>query len=163
MAYDYNLPDTSTRNKLLGISNAFAPNIDPYFARIQQGGRDALQQSFGAAQQNIGAQFSPAFRQAQSFLGGRPLLADSGYANRLNRQMQQGAFGQLTNAYGQAAADQSQQQLSALERLIQMRLGSQQDILSSLLGSAQKKKNFGDYAGNLVGTGLGAWASGGFK
>lgn len=155
MAYSYALPDTSTRNKLMQLSQSFAPNIDPYYARLQQEGQRALQQSFGAAQQNIGAQFTPAMRGAQSFLGGRPLLADSGYANRLNRQLQAGAFGQLSNAYGDAAARQSESQLSALERLIQMRLGGQQDILAALLGTAQKKRSLGDTLGGVVGTGLG--------
>ena len=154
-AYDYALPDTRTRQKLMGVSQSFAPDIDPYYARLQTEGQRALQQSFGAAQQNIASQFSPLMRNAQSFLGGRPLLADSGYANRLNRQLQQGAFGQLSDAYGQAAANQSQNQLAALERLIQTRLGGQQDILASLLGSAQKKKTAMDYAGGVVGSGLG--------
>jgi len=153
--YSYNLPDTSTRQKLLGVSQSFAPDIMPYYQMLQREGQNSLRQSFGAAQQSIGSQFTPAMRQAQSFLGGHNLLADSGYANRLNRQLQQGAYGQLTNAYGQAAANQSQNQLSALERLIQQRLGSQSDILSALLGTAQKKKTFGDYAGGLVGSGLG--------
>ena len=153
--YNYAIPDTSTRNKLMGVASSFAPDIDPYYQMLQREGQNSLRQSFGAAQQDIGQQFTPAFRQAQSFLGGRGLLADSGYANRLNRQLQQGAFGELSNRYGQAAADQSKNQLSALERLIQMRLGGQQDILASLLGSAQKKKTFGDYAGGIAGAGLG--------
>ena len=161
--YDIFLPDTSTRRKLMGLSGQFAPDIDPYYARLRQEGQRALQQSFGAAQQDIGQQFSPLFRMAQSRLGGQPLLADSGYANRLNRQLQQGAFGQLSNAYGQAAAGQAQNQLGALERLIQMRLGGQQDILATLMGQARKKPGFGDYAGQVLGTGLGAWAGGGFK
>ena len=159
-AYDYALPDTSTRQRLMGVAQSFAPNIDPYYAMLQREGQNALKQSFGAAQQDIGQQFTPLMRNAQSFLGGRGLLADSGYANRLNRQLQAGAFGELSNRYGQAAANQSQNQLAALERLIQTRLGGQQDILASLLGSAKKKKSAMDYAGGVVGTGLGILGGG---
>lgn len=155
MAFEYNLPDTSTRQKLMSLASGFAPDINPYYQQLRGEGRRSLQDSFGLASQQVAQQFSPMFRMAQSRLGGQPLLADSGYANRLNRQLQAGAFGELSNRYGQAAQSQSENQLSALERLIQMRLGSQQDILSSLLGSAQKKKTFGDYLGGIVGGGLG--------
>lgn len=161
--YQYNLPDLDTQQKMLQIAGAYGPNIDPDYERYKLEGQRSLQQNFGAAQQRIGAQFSPLMRMAQSRLGGSPLLADSGYSNRLNRQLQQGAFGQLSDAYGEAAAGQSRDQLSALERLIQTRIGSRQDILAQIMGSAQKKKNFGDYAGAAIGTGLGAWAGGGFK
>jgi len=158
--YNLFLPDTSTRNKILGTANSFTPDITPYYQQIQGAGNQALQQAFGAAQQKIGAQFSPMFRLAQARLGANPLLADSGYANRLNRQLQSEAFGQLSGAYGEAAANQAQTQQSALERLIQQKLGMQGDILSSILGTAQKKKNFGDYAGSVLGTGAGAFLGG---
>lgn len=163
MAYTYALPDTSTRQKLLQLSQSFAPDIDPYYSRYKAESANALRQNFGLANQQVAQQFSPVFRMAQSRLGGSPLLADSGYANRLNRQLQAGSFGQLANLQGEAAGRASENQLSALERLIQMRLGSQQDILAQLMGTAQKKKTVGDYAGGLIGTGLGAWAGGGFK
>jgi len=161
--YNLFLPDTSTRNKLMGVSQSFAPDFNPYYQQLKDEGARSLKGAFGLANQQVAQQFSPMFRAAQSRLGGQPLLADSGYANRLNRQLQSGAFGELSNRYGQAAQSQTENQLSALERLIQQRLGSQSDILASLLGTAQKKKTFGDYAGGLVGTGLGAWAGGGFK
>lgn len=152
MAYSYALPDTSTRQKILDQANAFAPDINPYFAQIQQQGNQALQQSFGAAQQNLGQQFSPMFRLAQARLGAQPYLADSGYANRLNRQLQQSALGALTNAYGQAAANQGLEQQSALERLIQARIGAQQSILNQILASGQKKKG----PWGAIGAGIGA-------
>lgn len=152
---------------MLGMAEQYSPDIAPYMQQIQGYGDQALQRSFGAAQQRIGQQFSPMFRMAQARLGGQPLLADSGYANRLNRQLQTSAFSELSGAYGDAAAQQAQSQQSALERLIQARLGSRQDILSSILGSAQKKKGLGDYAGQMVGSvggaALGGWAQGGFK
>jgi hypothetical protein len=66
--------------------------------------------------------------------------------------LQGGAFGQLSDAYSQAAASQSQNQLAALERLIQTRLGGQQDILASLLGSAKKKRG----PWGAIGAGIGA-------
>lgn len=160
MAYDMFLPDTSTRRKMSGISEQFAPDINQYLPQLQQYGDAALQKAFGAAQQRLGQQFSPMFRLAQARLGGQPLLADSGYANRLNRQLQGQAFGDLSNAYGDAAAQQAQFQQSALERLIQARIGGQQNILQSIMGSAQKKKNVGDYAGSILGTGAGAFLGG---
>lgn len=155
MAYTYNLPDTSTRQKLMGLSQSLAPDFNPYYDQYKREGAASLRGAFGLANQQVAQQFSPIFRQAQSRLGGSPLLADSGYANRLNRQLQSGAMNELSNRYGMAAQGQSENQLSALERLIQQRLGSQQDIIGALLGTAQKKKTFGDYAGGLVGSGLG--------
>lgn len=138
-------------------------NVPQNFAMIQGAGRNALQQNFDAAQQRIGAQFSPAMRTASARLGGNPLLADSGYANRLNRQLQTAAFGDLSNAYEQAAAENANQQMSALERLLQARFGGTQQ----LLGGAQKKQSAGSqlagFGGQLLGAGLGGWASGGFK
>jgi len=154
------LPDTSTRQKIQNTLSGFSPDITPYYQQIQGAGDAALQKAFGAAQQKIGAQFSPMFRLAQARLGANPLLADSGYANRLNRQLQSEAFGQLSGAYGEAAANQAQSQQGALERLIQAKLGMQGNILQSILGTAQKKKNFGDYAGAAIGTGLGAYLGG---
>ena len=161
MGYSYNLPDTSTRQKMLELSQSMSPDYNPYYDQYKREGQQSLRQNFNAAQQSIGAQFTPLMRMAQSRLGGSPLLADSGYSNRLNRQLQQGAFGQLSNAYGEAAGRQSENQLSALERMIQQRLGSQGDFMNSLYSSGQKPKTFGDYAGGVLGTGLGAWAGGG--
>lgn len=163
MGYSYNLPDTSTRQKLMQASQSMSPDFNPYYDQYKQEGAASLRGAFGLANQQVAQQFSPIFRQAQSRLGGSPLLADSGYANRLNRQLQSGAMNELSNRYGQAAQGQSENQLSALERLIQMRLGSQGDIMAKLLGTAQKKTTFGDYAGGVLGTGLGGWAGGGFK
>lgn len=166
MAYDAPTLDTSTRQKLLDQANQFAlsdADIARYMAMIQQQGQRGLQDAFGAAQANIGAQFTPAMRMAQSRLGGAGPLADSGYANRLNRQLQQSAFGDLSRAYGTAAAGQSQTYLQALQNMINQRLGERSQYLSAGLGGVQKKAKFGDYLGGLVGTGLGAWAGGGFK
>ncbi len=145
------------------LMGAFGPDIDAEYAKIKGAGDEALRRSFGAAQADIGSQFTGAMRGAQGFLGGHPLLADSGYANRLNRQIQTSAYGDLSRAYGGAAAQQAQAQQSALERLIQTKLGGRQDLLMQLMGGAKKKAGFGDYAGQLLGTGLGAWAGGGFK
>lgn len=161
MAYDLFLPDTSTRKKLLGITESFLPSMEQLNA-YQQAARQqqlaALQQQFGAAQQSIGAQFTPAMRLAQARLGSNPLLADSGYANRLNRQLQQSAFGSLSNAYGQYAGEGANQLSQFYQNLLNQRMGARENYLSSLLGTAQKKKSFGDYLGGIVGTGVGAYA-----
>jgi hypothetical protein len=130
---------------------------------IRGQGQQGLQQAFGAAQANIGAQFTPAMRMAQSRLGGAGPLADSGYANRLNRQLQTAAYGDLSRAYGSAAAQQGQTELSALQNLINQRLGERSQYLSAGLGGVQKKAKFGDYAAGIGGAALGGWAGGGFK
>ena len=155
---DVGLPDTSTRQKLLQLLSQFGPDVDSEYGRIRSAGRQSLQDAFGAAQADIGAQFSPAMRMAQARLGASPLLADSGYANRLNRQIQSAAFGDLSRRYAGAAADQSATQQSALERLIQSRLGFQQDLLGRYM-SAPKKKNAGDYVSQYIGAAAGAAAS----
>lgn len=162
MAWEAPTFDTSTRNKLMGQLDQFY-NIPQYQRMLQSAGDQALQRSFGAAQANIGAQFSPVQRMATARLAGSPLLADSGYANRLNRQIQTSAFGDLSRAYGDAAAQNAQSQLGALERLIQARFGA----TNQMFGGAQKKQSTGSQlaglGGQLLGAGLGGWASGGFK
>ena len=151
MAYSVPAFDTSTRNKLVQQADQFSGDFMPYFQQLQSQGNAALQKSFAAAQQSIGQQFTPAFRMAQQRLGGSPLLADSGYANRLNRQLQQSAFGDLSNQYGQASAAQAQQQQSLLGQLIQQKLAARNQYLNNAMQGAQKKKNFGDYAMGVVG------------
>ena len=163
MAYEAFLPDTSTRQKMLGIAESFAPSMQEllgYTDLYRQRGKQSLQDAFLAAQQNIGAQFTPAMRLAQNRLGGSPLLADSGYANRLNRQIQTAAFGDLSRSYGNAAAEQSQGELSMLQNLINQRLGAKQGYLSGIAGGATKKKKWSDYAGDIVGAGAGAFLGG---
>lgn len=160
MAYSVPTLDTKSRQKLLDQANQFAlsdADIAKYMGQIQQQGQRGLQDTFGAAQANIGAQFSPAMRMAQARLGASGPLADSGYANRLNRQMQTAAFGDLSRAYGDAAAGQSQTYLSALQNLINQRLGERSQYLGQGLAGTEKKRNFGDYAmaglGTLAGVG----------
>jgi hypothetical protein len=156
VAYSVPTYDTTTRNKILDQANQFSGDYQPYFNQIQGQGNLALQKAFQAAQQNIGQQFTPAFRMAQQRLGGSPLLADSGYANRLNRQLQTSAFGDLSNQYGQAAASQAQQQQSLLAQLIQQKLAARNQFIQGTMQGTQQKKKFGDYAMGVVGAGLGA-------
>ena len=148
MAYEFPTLDTSQRQKFGTMLDMLAP-VDPYMQKIQGFGDQALQRAFSAAQQRIGSQFTPAMRMAQSRLGGSPLLADSGYANRLNRQLQGAAFGDLSNAYGDAASQQAMAQQSALERLIQARFGTAQQMMG---GIQKKKSGFGSAAGTVLGT-----------
>src|SRR3990167_8223432 len=121
MAYEYALPDTSTRQKMMGYAESAAPSdadIMKYLAMIRSQGQASLRNTFGAAQADIGQQFNPAMRMAQARLGANPLLGDSGYANRLNRQLQTAAFTDLSGRYGNAAARQSESEGSALQNLI---------------------------------------------
>lgn len=155
MGYDVFAPDTSTRQALTRSADSLAmsdSDIQRYLAMIHAQGQQGLQSAFGAAQANIGQQFTPAMRLAQARLGANPLLGQSGYANRLNRQLQTAAYGDLSRAYGSAAADQSQTELGALQNLINQRLGERQSYLGAMLGSAQKKKTTGDYLAGIGGS-----------
>jgi hypothetical protein len=157
VAYSVPTYDTRTRAKISQQADQFSGDYAPYFKEIQGQGDMALQRAFAAAQQNIGQQFTPAFRMAQQRLGGSPLLADSGYANRLNRQLQTSAYGDLSNQYGQAAASQAQQQQSLLAQLIQQKLAARNEFIQGTMAGTQKKKGFGDYAGAVLGAGIGAF------
>lgn len=166
MGYDVPTFDTSTRNKINQQADQFAlsdSDIQRYLQMIRSQGQQGLQSAFGAAQANIGQQFTPAMRMAQSRLGGAGPLADSGYANRLNRQLQTSAYGDLSRAYGNAAAQQGQTEVSALQNLINTRLGQRNQYIQATMQGAQKKKNFGDYAAGIGGAAIGSWAGGGFK
>jgi hypothetical protein len=154
VAYEVPLIDDSTQRKLYDQANYLTTSeadIERYMRQLRAQGQQGLQQSFNAAQANIGAQFTPAMRMAQSRLGASGPLADSGYANRLNRQLQTAAFGDLSRAYGSAAAQQGQSELSALQNLIQQRLGERSAYIQASLGGVQQKKKPVDYAGAALG------------
>lgn len=166
MAYSVPTLDTTQRNRVIGQANQFATSdadIARYLQMLRGEGQRGLQDAFGAAESRIGQQFTPAMRMAQSRLGGAPLLADSGYANRLNRQLQTSAYGDLSNAYSQAASQNSQTQLQALQNLINQRLQERAGYINAALGGVQQKRSTGDYLAGIAGAGLGAWAGGGFK
>ena len=162
MAYETYLPDTSQQLKMAGTADNLLA-IPARLAQYRALGKNALNDYFQQAQANIGAQFAPTMRLASARLAANPLLGDSGYANRLNRQIQTAAFGDLSRQYGTAAAEQSQGELGMLQNLLQQRYG----LLSGMYGSAQKKQKFGDYlgsvAGSLGGAALGGWGSSGFS
>src|SRR3990167_4589988 len=129
--------------------NMLAP-VDRYAQQMRGYGDEALQRAFSAAQTRIGQQFTPAMRMAQARLGGSPLLADSGYANRLNRQLQGAAFGDLSSAYGDAAAQNAQSQLQEYQQLLNARMG----LAGNMYGGIQKKQkaNFGSVLGSAAGS-----------
>ncbi len=170
MAFDVPTFDTSQRNKINNQANQFAlsdADIARYLQMLHSQGRQGLQDSFGAAQASIGQQFTPAMRMAQARLGAGGPLADSGYANRLNRQLQSAAFGNLSQAYGNAAAGQSQREYGSLQDLINARLSQRSAFIQQAIGGAQKKPKAGDYlaslGGSVLGSAAGAFAGGGFK
>ena len=154
MAYELPSLDTSHREKFMTMLNMLAPT-DQYFQQIQGASNKALQSNFDAAQSRIGAQFSPIQRMATARLGGSPLLADSGYANRLNRQIQTSAFGDLSRAYGDASAQNAQGQLGALQRLLEARMGVAGNMYGGI--TEKKKGGVGSTIGGLAGAGLGAF------
>ena len=134
-------------------------DIMRYLQMLRQQGRTSLQDTFGRAQQSIGEQFTPAMRMAQARLGANPLLGDSGYSNRLNRQLQTAAFTDLSGRYGEAAGRQAESEGSALQNLINQRLAARSQYIQAAYGAGQKKKKALDYAGQLAGAALGAYTS----
>jgi len=170
MSWDVPSFDTSQRKKINQQADQFAlsdADIARYLQMLHSQGQQGLQQSFGAAQQSIGQQFTPAMRMAQARLGAGGPLADSGYANRLNRQLQTAAYGDLTRSYGNAAAQQGQREYGSLQDLINQRLGQRSAFIQAAMGGAQKKAKAGDYlaslGGSVLGSAAGAFAGGGFK
>lgn len=135
------------------------------FGQLGALGKQQLQDYYGQIQQDIGAQFNPAFRLAQSRLAGSPLLADSGYANRLNRQLQQGAFSDLTSRYGAGANELAGGNLAALRQMLQQRQAAQHGLLGDYFSQKSRyaqrpKRSLLGGLGSLVGTAGGALIGG---
>jgi hypothetical protein len=126
----------------------------------RQRSQAGLQDYYNTIGQDISQQFAPQFSGARSMLANNPLLADSGYSNRLNRQLMSGAFGQLTSQYGQGANQLESGNIDLLRQLLAERQRSRSGLASQYFGqkaayAARPKKNAADYLGQAAGTGLG--------
>lgn len=113
----------------MGLSEA---DIIRYLGQSQALGRSALDQYINQAGLAIGQEFQPQFEAGRNFLGANPLLADSGYANRLNRQLMTDLQSRLSGAYTGAASDFARGDVNYLQALQQQRAG----LTSGLAGQA---------------------------
>jgi hypothetical protein len=146
-------------------------NLYSQYQNYQNLGRSGLQDYYGQLSQDIGQSMAPQFAQARASLAGNGLLGDSGYANRLNRQLLGGAYSQLTSQYGNQANRVSQDNLGALQSLLAQRnqarygaYGARQqhgyDMELEKEKGKQKKGGFGGALGAIAGAGLGMFLGG---
>lgn len=172
MAADFNPLDTKGRAKVLAIVQQLSDlgmsmeDIQNAFQSAQTAGRGALQDYYNTAGLAIGQQFQPTFQGARDFLGANPLLADSGYANRLNRQILTDLGGRLTSDYGQQAANMAGQNVDFYRNLFNQRFGQRGQLASQAyqtMTGLPKKPTFGEqalnFAGQAIGTGAGVLMS----
>ena len=152
-AYEEALRGLAGQEEILGQYNT-----------LGSAGKNQLQDYYGQIQQDIGQQFNPAMRMAQARLAGSPLLADSGYANRLNRQLQQGAFTDLSSRYGNAANEQAGGNLAALRQMLAQRNEQRAGLTGQYFGGRMQYANrpktnlwstLGQVGGTVLGTALG--------
>lgn len=173
MSADFNPLDTRGRAKVLGIIQQLADfgmspeEIQNAFQSAQTAGRGALQDYYNTAGLAIGQQFQPTFQGARDFLGANPLLADSGYANRLNRQILTALGGRLTSDYGQAASNMAGQNVDFYRNLFNQRFNQRGQLAGQAyqtLTGLPKKPSTGSqiagFGGRVLGTGLGLLAGG---
>lgn len=134
MAYDFgplNTHDTQrVQDTVLALANLGLSQSDiaSLLGQSQVLGRSALEDYMNAAGMQIGQSFQPQFDQARNFLGANPLLADSGYANRLNRQLLTDLAARESGAFNDAAAQQAQNQVNYLQSLQGQRIGLRQNL-----------------------------------
>lgn len=150
MRQEYVMPDWKKVQQGKDIaSTLFNPNdIWGYGAKLQQAGQGALR---GYAENVLGQQFTPQFAAARAGLAANPLLADSGFANRLNRRVLSDAYGAYMGQVGQMGM----QTQDILAQLLQQRLGQRGQLLGQMLQPYQKPET-GDYlmqAGGALGSG----------
>lgn len=168
MSADFNPLDTRGRAKVLAIIQQLSDfglspeEIQNAFQSTQNAGRGALQDYYNTAGLAIGQQFQPTFQGARDFLGANPLLADSGYANRLNRQILTDLGGRLTSDYGQHAADMAGQNVDFYRNLFNQRFNQRGQLAGQAyqtITGLPKKPTTGDrlaqFGGQLLGTGAG--------
>lgn len=137
MSADFSPLDTTQRQKVLGIIQNLSDaglseaDIQRYFQNASSLGQQNLQQGFNAAALSLGQQFTPQFQAAQARLGANPLLADSGYANQLNSQLQSDLYSRLAGNYGQQASDMANRNLGFLQDLYGRRIAGRQALIGA--------------------------------
>lgn len=169
MAADFNPLDTSQRQKVLQIIQQLADaglsdaDIMNYFGQAQTLGKQSLGDYLSTAGTAISRQFQPQIDQTRDFLGANPLLADSGYSNRLGRQILTDLAERTSQDYNREAANLSGQNMDFYRNLVGQRVG----LKSGLAGNAYqtmvaspKKKKIGqqllDIGTQLAGSAIGA-------
>lgn len=140
------------RAVLKGRAQAASEVQDPYNEFLAAGAK-ALPQLYAPAYRGISQQFAPQFEGARNMFAQNPALANSGGAFRLNRILQQGAFGSLANSMGQASAGVQQGGLDLLGSLIQRR---QEERYRREAEKRGKKGGVGRALGSIAGAGLSA-------
>jgi hypothetical protein len=127
-----------------------AETTRPYQQYLEQA-QAALPRMYEPAFRSVSNQFRPEFARARSYLAGNPAVANSGLANRLNRQLHMSAIGGLQDQIGQTTAGAYGGGLDLLSQLIRRRMEAQQQE------RLQKKQQggIGGGLGGLVGGGLG--------
>ena len=148
----------------LGLSDR---QIMEYLGQSQALGRSALDDYMNAAGMQIAQSFQPQFDQARSYLGANPLLADSGYANRLNRQLLTDLAARESSAFNTAAADQANRQVGYLQSLrgqqVGLRSGLANQAYNTILHPPQKpstRQRIIGAAGQIGGAVVGGLAGG---
>lgn len=170
MAADFNPLDTTQRQKVLNVIGQLADaglseaDIMRYFGITRDLGRQDLQNYFNAAQDQIGLSYQPELMNARNTLGANPLLADSGYANRLNRQLLTDIAARMSADYGSAASAQAQRNTDYLRDLYGQRIGYKTGLGSQAyqtMTGLPKKPSTGQQIASaglqLVGAGAGAF------
>lgn len=117
-----------------------------YYNQYVNTAKASLPRLFAPAYGAISQQFAPQFQQAHNYLSANPALANSGAGSALNRQLLQGAYGQLGQAMTGATADTYKGGLDLLGQLIAQRQNAR------LQQEQQKKKGFNPLG--AVGAGL---------
>lgn len=142
-------------------NSMFDPNAAfGYGERLQGYGQNALQGYMNTVGQSLGQQFTPQFAAARAGLAANPLLADSGFANRLNRRLQTDAMRAYSGAGTDAARQMAFRNQDILAQLLQQRLGQRGQFLGQLFTPYQQP-GAADYLAQL-GAAIPAAAASGF-
>lgn len=140
-------------NKVVAKGRAQAASeVQNPYNEFLAAGQKALPGLYAPAYRSISQQFAPQFEGARTMLATNPALQNSGTGNRLNRILQQGAFGSLSQSMGQTSAGVAQGGLDLLSQLIQRR----QEERYRREAEKRQKKGIGGTIGSFVGAGLGA-------
>lgn len=157
---DFNPLDTSQRGKVLAIIQQLADaglsdtDIMKYFGQSQALGRQSLSDYLTTAGTAISRQFQPQIDQTRDFLGANPLLADSGYSNRLGRQILTDLAERTSQDYNREAANLSGQNMDFYRNLVGQRAGLRSGLASNAYQTftgLPRKKKFGEQALSFLG------------
>lgn len=170
IAADFNPLDTRSRQKVIDAIRQLSDfglsedDILGSYGKAQGLGRAGLRDYFDTAGLAIGRQMEPTFQAGTNFLGSNPLLADSGYSNRLQRQIMTDLAGRLSSDFGQEASRVASGNLDWLKNLYGQRFQNRANLAQSAYGTftgLPKKPTVGSQIGQGV-TSLAGAAIGGY-